>query len=703
MGGQRNERMQAVPATDRARDPRGTALGIRLETWILALLLVGLSGVLRQPTWNDRFLFIDETIYYSLGARLELPGAHVHTHTSDMKPPGGPVTYWLAIKLSPAHAITVIHIFTTVAIAATALLLLSTSCLLLGSPWPGWWAGVLYALSGSTATPAGKFAEPFFAFSGLEHFQAPWLTLFALTFVLSLTRQRIGYAVVAGVSLGIAAWYKQNVPVVLAPAAAAAALAAWQERLSWRRAFVFTAACTGATLVLMVAVPLYYAAIGHFAAWRFYNIDMLKTYSDMAQSHAAEARLLAGYIPFLPVFLVAALHGLVSAFIRTPWFSGRELRLLLALGWIALFTSLTAGLHKAHYLLQILPAECLLIGMLVFDGWRLVLQQGGQRRYIFGTLYAGLLIASLGIPTLKLLNAWQQLQILIGRDYYLESHRRAGVLPALAEYIRAHSNPDDLLYVHSEAPEWYFLTQRRPGSGDPGGGWVAQLRSNEAADRQLADLQATPPRIIVQLDYRRYGRTAETLQKWPQLCTWVYQHYRERTYIDHAQILEWDDTLAATPPAAPEISLSKLQPSFAVQDAGWLRIDRNIVGRPLRLGGHVYERGIGTHASSRLSYQLDGTAHWFVADVGIDDDGGVRGAAVFVVEVDGTPRFVSPVLHGGAPPVPVRVDVSGAHTLTLAVRPATNYAVPDWTDWAAARLLRDSAIGQAAPTSDAHP
>jgi hypothetical protein len=63
--------------------------------------------------------------------------------------------------MRPQHAITVVHIFTTIAIATTAVLLLITSCLLLQSPWPGFWAGLLYALLGSTATPAGDLGEAF--------------------------------------------------------------------------------------------------------------------------------------------------------------------------------------------------------------------------------------------------------------------------------------------------------------------------------------------------------------------------------------------------------------------------------------------------------------------------------------------------------------------------------------------------------------
>ena len=668
-----------------------TLFGITLRTWSLALIIVAATVALRQPTWNDRILFIDETIYYSFGARLELPGAHVHTHTFDMKPPGGPMTYWLAIQVSPQHAIAVVHIFTTIAIGATAVLLLITSCLLLQSPWAGFWGALLYVLLGSTATPAGDRGEPFFAFSSLEHFQAPWLALFVLMFALSLNRQRVWYAIIAGFALATAAWYKQNVPVLLAPAAAAAAFSVWRGQLTFRRAVLFTTALAGATLALMAVVPLYYAAIGHFAAWRLYTIDMLVLYSGMdGSSYGESARLLTAYVPLSPIFAAALIYGLASAFIREPPVEGRELRVLLVLGWLVLFVGLAAGQHKGHYLIQGLAAQCLLIGLVVAEGWRLVTQRHGGRRLVLGAAYCGLLLVPLGVSTFRLLRSWQDLAALIARDDYLAMHRRAGTLEPLTDYIRARSGPNDLLYVHSEAPEFYFLTQRRPATGDPVGGGVALLRSDAAADQLLAELQATPPRFIVQLDYRRYERTGETLQKWPQLATWIHQHYRESVYIDHVQLLEWEDGNAWPPPAAnvADVPLSALPPQYTTQAAGWLRFDRNQAGSPLRIGTQTYARGIGTDAPSRITYQLDGAYHTFAADIGIDAAAGTSGSVVFTVQVDGTTTFSSDLVRGGATALPIQVDVTGARTLALVVSPGNDGDASDWADWADARLTR---------------
>jgi hypothetical protein len=664
--------------------------GITVRTSGLALVIVAATLALRFPTWNDRILFIDEAIYYSFGARLELPGAHVHTHTFDMKPPGGPMTYWLAITVSPQHAITVIHVFTSIAIAATAVLLLITSCLLLETPWPGFWAALLYVLLGSNAIPGGVQGEPFFAFSSLEHFQAPWLALFVLMFCMSLKHQRVSFAVVAGAALAMAAWYKQNVPVLLAPAAAAAVWGVWSKHLSLVRAIVLTAALSVTTLAVMATVPLYYAAIGHFAEWRFYTIDLLIQYSGMGGSYQTEMRMLAASIPLAAIFAAAFGYGVFSAIVRAPAVAGRELRVLLTLGWLALFVALSAGQHKAHYLIQGLPLQCLLIGVLIAEPWRLIAQYGARRRLILAGAYCALLLVPLGISVANLFKGWRDLVALIDRDYYLALHRRSGTLAPLVDYIRTHSQPDDLLYVHSEAPEFYFLTQRRPASGDTLGGGLAHLHSASAADSQLEQLRATPPRFIVQLDYRRYGRAGETVQKWPQLASWVHQHYRERTYIDHAQILEWENGNAWPPPPRDqaEVPLSILPPQSTAQNAGWLRFDRNQAGGPIRIGAHPYPRGIGTHAPSLVTYDLGGAYRTFTADVGIDAATGQRGSAVFSVQVDGVTKFTSPMMRGGSPPLPVEVDVSGVRTLTLAVTPGTDGVANAWANWANARLVR---------------
>ncbi|MFI4982723.1 MAG: hypothetical protein ACHQIO_20420, partial [Nevskiales bacterium] len=456
--------------------------------------------------------------------------------------------------------------------------MLISSELLLGNPWVGFGAGVLYVLISSGKPPVG---DAFFGFSSLEHFQAPLLLGFVLLFLLTLQWQRVSLALAAGAVLGVAALYKPNVPVLLAPAWGIAIFAVRRGRLPRRPAVFVSVAAAFSTAAVVVAAPLYYAAIGHFGAWRFYNVDALLLYRGLGGSVLQQAGLLAGTIPLKIPLAIGLLYGAIVAPREERLHWDGEMGLFLATGWLVLFCSLAPGLHKAHYLIQALPAECLLIGMAGITGWRYVAAAGGPLRPAAGVTYVAVFILPLAYAVYQLALGWSALAAYASADGYLAPHRKAGTLAPLVHYIKELTVPEDLIYVHSEAPELYFLTQRRPAVSDPTGSWVAMVATPKVADDLLRGLQSTPPRIIVQLDYRRYGRAGETLQKWPQLCTWVYQHYREHTYIDHAQILEWDDTLEATPPSAPEILLGALRPSFAVQDAGWLRIDRNIGGRPL--------------------------------------------------------------------------------------------------------------------------
>lgn len=638
-------------------------------------------------------LFIDEPFYHSVALRLQLPGAQFYPRAIGAEPPMGPVlflagaTYWLATMASPAHAITVVHVLTTLDIAATTVLLLVTSASLLGSPWAGFCAGLLYALTGTS--DSGK--EMFIGFSGLEHFQAPWLAAFVLLSLLSFRRNQIWLAIAAGGCLGVAALYKSNV-VLLGGVPFVAGLTVWRQGgLPLRRA-AWLAMTTAASSALMFAtVPVYYAAIGQFGSWYFYNVGGLLTYAAAGGSWTQKVTLLALEIPLKPLLVAGVLYGVVVVprVERSMW--SRQLGLYLALTWLVLFVSLTPGHRKPHYHIQGLPAECLLIGMLVSGGWSAVRGARANLRPYIAAAYAAAVVLPLAYALYGLGQGWLNLSSYAGRDSYLDLHRQRGTLAPLVRYIQEHTAPTDLIYIHSEAPELYFLTQRLPAVSDPVGSWIAHFPSQKLADSLLTQLQASPPKLIVQLDYRRYGRTAETLQKWPQLASWIHQHYRETTYIDHAQIVEWQGpepwrTTAANGNA--DVFLSALPPEATVQTTGWLRFDRNQAGHPLRIGTHAYERGIGTHALSRLTYRLDGAYRSFAADVGIDAATGKRGSAVFTVEVDGVAKFTSPLVQGGAPALPIEVDVSGARTLTLVVTPGSDGDIGDWADWAQARLIR---------------
>src|SRR5262249_6170424 len=88
------------------------------------------------------------------------------------------------------------------------------------------------------------------------------------------------------------------------------------------------------------------------------------------------------------------------------------------------------------------------------------------------------------------------------------------------------------------------------------------------------------------------------------------------------------------------VYLSDLQPAkyeyLPYLDERWpWSADATATGRDLRVGGSVYDKGVGMHAHARLTYALGGAYRRFEAQVGLDDLDGRRGAVRLAVLADG--------------------------------------------------------------------
>jgi hypothetical protein len=113
-------------------------------------------------------------------------------------------------------------------------------------------------------------------------------------------------------------------------------------------------------------------------------------------------------------------------------------------------------------------------------------------------------------------------------------------------------------------------------------------------------------------------------------------------------------------------------------------------GGDLKLGGSTYDKGLGMHSASRLSYDLGGKYRRFEALVGLDDQAGPRRSARVKVLVDGRARELGwhGELTGKGGPRVVRIDVSGARDLTLVVDFDSFRDIRGWVNWADARLVK---------------
>ncbi len=127
---------------------------------------------------------------------------------------------------------------------------------------------------------------------------------------------------------------------------------------------------------------------------------------------------------------------------------------------------------------------------------------------------------------------------------------------------------------------------------------------------------------------------------------------------------------------------------------GWGKAGTNqsVEGKPLSIGGRKFESGVGTHAASLLSIDLQKTAARFSAFVGIDDESADPKASVeFIVYGDGIILWQSGVMKAGDAAKEVNVALNGVQNLTLRVTDGGDGNAFDHADWADAKIEHDGA------------
>lgn len=140
-----------------------------------------------------------------------------------------------------------------------------------------------------------------------------------------------------------------------------------------------------------------------------------------------------------------------------------------------------------------------------------------------------------------------------------------------------------------------------------------------------------------------------------------------------------------TLPMGPEVPLSSLGPLDTQVGFEPPRLDQAWAGGPIRLAGIPYERGIGMHASCRMTFPVPQGARYFRSLVGIDDSARECAQALVMASVltdDDAVLYESDLLSGSTPPVSVAVPVEGRRRLTLFVSEGGNGRDCDHVSWA---------------------
>ncbi|MBI3819984.1 MAG: NPCBM/NEW2 domain-containing protein [Planctomycetes bacterium] len=126
----------------------------------------------------------------------------------------------------------------------------------------------------------------------------------------------------------------------------------------------------------------------------------------------------------------------------------------------------------------------------------------------------------------------------------------------------------------------------------------------------------------------------------------------------------------------------------------WKR-NRNVTGGPLRVGGVLYDSGIGAHSRCLLTYDLGGKYESFRAFAGLDDETiqlARKGSVIFRVHVDGRKEYESPIVRSGDRALEItNINLHDRKKLTLEVDFADGFDIADRADWCDAILLRSPA------------
>ncbi|HLP16236.1 MAG TPA: NPCBM/NEW2 domain-containing protein [Bacteroidota bacterium] len=128
--------------------------------------------------------------------------------------------------------------------------------------------------------------------------------------------------------------------------------------------------------------------------------------------------------------------------------------------------------------------------------------------------------------------------------------------------------------------------------------------------------------------------------------------------------------------------------NLSTMDLGWGTpgANKSVQGNRLSIAGVKYDKGVGTHSTSRYLLRLNQKALRFKASVGLDDESMPEGSVVFYLVGDKKVLWHSGVMKKNTPAEHADVDLSGIKQLGLLVMDAGDGGNWDHADWCDARI-----------------
>ena len=491
----------------------------RAWPYALALLVV---LVAKLPTINNTILFVDEPLYLAQAARLDSPYAFFHwaEFYLETKSSFSILPHIAALAISQENAILVLRLLGLAALLVSAALIVRLSVVAFRTATPGVIAALLFAflLAKNTLTAA----------TNLEHFQLPLLLLSLLFFVVWVRNGNSPNRVIfiSGVFLGLAALVK--------PPALLVALGVWAALVLSHKPNtplqLTNLLRQGALYGLGVLLPLvgfvlpYLLAPRSMPALGFALFDVTATYTTLGKDQVTRFLLLFAAMGLASALLIASSAALYlyARLRRLPELaSGTDIyqRTLLLAG-VALFIGNGVGQYKAHYLVVILPP------LLLFTGYRL---WSTFNKLTTPVVRAGLVLSIALLVAAGEVDTAKFYARMLGDGGKLYANEMPSVdASRLAEVIRAKTGDDDSIWVYSAAPELYWLSGRKPATGDPTASWISIGYNDFWFERTYRELERERPRLIIDLVEPRFQEHGERLVELPKIGQFIAENYECR-------------------------------------------------------------------------------------------------------------------------------------------------------------------------------
>lgn len=465
--------------------------------------LGALALVLRAPTFVTRFFDPDEAAI-GVQAMVVRAGGTLYADIFDRKPPLPPLAYAASFAATGSNDLRPLRVMVTVGLAATGILVALDARRRWG-PKHGWWAGVLLIVGAMSLFPADAGGANYAHFALLPGTAA----------MLWSRRARFGWGAAAGIALGAAVLCRQSWLLAFIPAC----YSAWRSGRA-RQVALLAAGFAGALLTVG-----FYAPLAGFWRWNVTSSPgFVFAGTDLAEALGRGALSVLAFAGFH----ITAVAGLVVAFrtrnpLRPAGAGDRDL-------WLWLLTALAAvaaGLRFfGHYWLQALPPVVVLATPVVVA----LAGRAGRAARVGLAVPAVVAFALLFVPG--------------------SFHGRPD--PAeLAGYVRAHTSPDDRVFVWGSFPEVLLRADRLPAGGLVHSDFVTGRSggredpavtladaSPEALRILLRELTAHPPELVLDTSTAAdLGYTRYPLEVAPDVAAFVRARYAEVAVIDGVTVL----------------------------------------------------------------------------------------------------------------------------------------------------------------------